>query len=214
MIRSTLSIFAVAFFAFTNNARAEDLSYLPDPVMMAATNCESLVPNRTNKIINICNKNVDNENSIVEEEGEYYEKMDQIAFKWDFKRESINTSYNNKVANIVAQIATLAARRLEILANCIGGIFGGEGDCTQKAAVLAVQMAKLGMKIEQTEDKRNIALAKNDTNREKQETKALFNYNKAVNKLNAKITKNNTKIDQYNSEIVACAAPPVTCPQG
>lgn|GEM_PF-4254437 len=212
MIRLTLSIFALAVFAFTNNARAQDLSYLPDPVMMAATNCVSLVPNRTNKIINLCNKNVDNDNKIVEEEDKYTEKLDQISFKWNFKRESINTTYSNKVANIVANIAMLTARRLEILANCIGGFLGGEGDCTQKAAVLAVQIAKLGIKIEQTEDKRNIALAKNDTNREKQETKALFNKNKAINKINTKITKNDTKIDQYNGEIVSCNAAPVSCP--
>ena len=212
MIRLTLSIFTVSLFFLANGAHAQGLSYLPDPVKMAATNCEALVPNRTNKIINLCNKNVDNENSIVEEEDEYTEKLDQIAFNWNFRRESINTSYNNKVADIYAKIAMLTARRLEILANCIGGIFGGEGDCTQRAAVLAVQMSKLAMKIEQTEDKRNIALAKNDTNREKKETKALYNKNKAVNKLNAKITKNDTKIDQYNDEITSCNAAPVSCP--
>lgn len=214
MLFRKISTILITSTLFSTVAFAEDLSYLPDPVVIAATTdqCSNTISKYPGKITNLCNRNISEYAKIDEAGIKLADKITQIQLTANTKRTTIRDNYDNKRDAVGFQIATLTARRAEILANCIGGIFGGGGDCTQQAAIIAIQITKLAVKLDQLDDKENIALAKVDANEEKAITKAEATFAKSVAKSESKIAGNNNKITTYNNAIIACNAPAVTCP--
>jgi hypothetical protein len=214
MINKLLSSLTCAGLLVAVNAQSQDLSYLPDPMVLGATadQCENTVERNTTKITNLCNKNVTNQGKLVDYETNLNAKLAQIDLNWASKKDYINTSYRNRRDMLLVRVAEYTALRAEILANCIGGIFGGGGDCTAQAARVAATITKLGLRVEQNDDKWDIALQKNDTKREKDITTAENKYNNSVSKTQSKIDANNNSITTLNNAIVACNAPAVSCP--
>ncbi len=214
MLFKNISLVASATLLFSINAIAEDLSYLPDPIVAAATvdKCPQTISKNTNKITSYCNKNITLYSNIDQYGIKLADRLEQIDLTWASKKDQINTSYRNKRDVLLIRIADATARRGEILASCLGGIFGGGGDCTQRAAIVAMQIVKLGDQVENNDDRWDVALQKNDTKRAQNINKANSKYDDQVSKANSKINANNNSIGTLNNAIVACNAPAVTCP--
>ena len=231
---SIIILTLISCVAFSATAIAQSASYVPDPIMLSATDsCTKTVKRATKKAQQICVRKIPNvdkkinrvEDKIVKTSASLQRSVESNDRRRENLIERNHISCQRQINSIYQKLASnalLKQQAQEAIFNCIGGLLGFDTSCSDRnqrtLLKLVDQETKLLLKLESTEDKC-------DVKKQRIIDQYADRNQRASDKANDRIADYTTDIEEYlvdidvlladvlsySNEIVACGGQPVSC---